>query len=245
MMRIPWSALACLALILVTAQPSLAQSHTRLFDLTLGIQVSALPQEEWIDPACGTDGGPPSLRLASFADFALCRTEARTGLHEVWFIYDDEWEYIARAYGDAEEIRRFSANILYAQPIITSLLIDDDGLVQGYRIVTDTRAPTVVRMLAHELFAVLKTGLRDAPWRCTSLPMEPGEQPYEGLFLKDNCAMVTGDRLSWLEGRNLRKPGQSFMQAPPEGYFESSTRLEVYALDAVRDAPCCRASALP
>ena len=71
--------------------------------------------------------GTPSLRLESFADFALCRTEARTGLHEVWFIYDDEWEYIARAYGDDEEIRRFSANVLYAQPIITSLLIDDDA----------------------------------------------------------------------------------------------------------------------
>ena len=244
-MRAPWSALACLVLVVVTVHPSFAQSHTRLFDLTLGIHVSTLPVEEWVDPACGTDGGPPSLRLASFADFATCRPEAGSGLHEVWFIYDDEWEYIARAYGDDEEIRRFSANVLYAQPIITSLLIDDDGLVQGYRIVTDTRAPTVLRMLAHELFAVLKTGLRDAPWRCISLPMEPGEEPYESLFLKENCAMVTEDRLYWLEARNLRKPGQGFREAPPEGYFESSTRLEVYALDAVRDAPCCRASALP
>jgi hypothetical protein len=244
-MRTLRSALACFALILVTAQPSSAQSRTRLFDLTLGIPVAELPLEEWVEPACGTDGGPPSLRLDSFADFARCRTEARTGLHELWFIYDDEWEYIARAYGDADEVRRFAANTLYAQPILTSLLIDDDGLVQGYRLVTDPRAPTLVRMLAHELFAVLKTTLREAPWRCTSLPMEPGEEPYEGVFLKDNCAMLTGDRLYWLEGRNLRKPGQGLREAPPEGYFESSTRLEVYALDAVTDAPCCRASALP
>lgn len=240
-----WSPVAGAALIMVTAQTALAQSHTRLFDLTLGIPVDALPVEEWIDPSCGTDGGPPSVRLDSFADFGRCRTEARTGLHEVWFIYDDEWEYIARAYGDDEEIRRFSANVLFAQPIVTSLLIDDGGVVQGYRIVTDTRAPTTVRMLAHELFAVLKTSLRGAAWRCTSLPALPGEEPYEGLFLKENCAMVTEDRLTWLEGRNLRKPGQSFVPAPPEGYFESSTRLEVFALDAVTDAPCCQASALP
>ena len=244
-MRASWSALSCLALLLVTAQPSLAQSRTRLFDLTFGAHVDTLPQEEWVDPACGTDGGPPSLRLASFGDFALCRTEARTGLREVWFIYDDEWEYIARAYRDPQEIGRYSANTLYGQPIVTSLLIDENGLVQGYRIVTDTRAPTAVRMLAHELFTMFKTVLRDAPWRCASLPMEAGEEPYEGLFLRDNCAMVTGDRLFWLEGRNLRKPGQGVLEAPPEGYFESSTRLEVYALDAVRDAPCCRASALP
>jgi hypothetical protein len=245
MMHAWWSALTGAALILLMAQPALAQSHTRLFDLALGTPVGELPAEEWVDPSCGTDGGPPSQRLASFADFARCRTEARTGLHEVWFIYDDEWEYVARAYGDDEEIRRFSANVLFAQPIVTSLLIDDGGLVQGYRIVTDTRAPTALRKLAHELFVVLKTNLRGSEWRCTSLPMSPGEEPYEGLFLKDNCAMVTEDRLTWLEGRNLRKPGQGFMQAPPEGYFESSTRLEVFALDAVRDAPCCQASALP
>lgn len=242
-MRASFSTVACLAQILVTAQPSLAQSRTRIFDLTLGTPVTALPAAEWVDPACGTDGGPPSLRLESFADFALCPIEARTGLHEVWFIYDDEWEYIARAYRDPFEIGLYSANVFYGQPIIMSLLVDDGGLVQGYRVITDPRAEVIVRREASSLFAIFQSLMNDAPWQCTDLPPEERESAAYGVFLKSDCVMVSEDRFAWAKGRHFRKPGQGNFQVAlmPEGYFESSARLDVYALAAVKDAPCCRA----
>ncbi len=75
----------------------------------------------------------------SFAEFAQCAVERTTGLHEVWFRYDDEMEYIARARRSDIMIRQYQANSIAGQPIITSLLIDDAGLVQGYRIVNDPR----------------------------------------------------------------------------------------------------------
>lgn len=244
-MRFLLSALASLGIVAVAPPDSFAQSHARIFGVEFGTPVSALPVDEWVDPACGTDGGPPSLRLASFEDFARCRPEEDTGLREVWFIYDDEWEYVARAWRDEGEISRYSANVFFRQPIVTSLLIDDAGLVQGYRVVTDPRAPVAVRQEAHSLFAVLKGVVNDAPWQCVDIPPGAAESPANGGFLKTDCVMVAEDRFATLQGRLLRKPGQDFFDVPPDAYFESLTRLDVYARDAVTDAACCRAFLRP
>jgi hypothetical protein len=244
-MRLLPSALACLIAMPIAAPTAFAQSTARIFDVELGSSVGDLPSDQWVDPSCGTDGGPPGLRLESFADFGRCPVEEGTGLHEIWFIYDDEWEYIARAYRDPVEIGRYSENVFYGQPIITSLLIDDDGLVQGYRVVTDPRAPTEVRLLAHTLATIFKAQFRDALWQCENLPPVEREQPVDGVFVKEDCVMVSPDRLVMLQGRLLRKPGQADFQVAPEGYFDSSARLEVFDIDAVRDAPCCQAFARP
>src|SRR5689334_4616170 len=101
------------------------QPAPKIWDVKLGTPVAALPLDEFVDPACGTNGGPPSRVLRSFAEFTLCPVEKTTGLHEVWFRYDDEMEYIARARRSDIMIRQYQANALAGQPIITSLLIDD------------------------------------------------------------------------------------------------------------------------
>lgn len=229
---------------------TLAQSRARIFDVELGSPVGALPSDEWVDPACGTNGGPPSLELDSFADFASCPVEAQTGLREIWFIYDDEWEYIALAYRDPAEIRSYSANVFFQQPIITSLLVDDAGLVQGYRVITDPRAPIDLRRETYVLYGIFKSLFNDAPWQCTDLPRDERERPINGLFLKATCVMASDQHFITVEVRHLHKPGQDVRDVPrlrdlAEGDFESSARLDVYTVNAVRDAPCCRASARP
>jgi len=242
-MRLLLPVCACLMAISVSGHVALAQVSKRIFDVQLGGPVSKLPSDQWVDPSCGTNGGPPSIRLDSFAGFAQCRTERDTGLHEVWFIYDDEWEYIARAYRDPVEIGRYSANTFYSQPIITSLLIDDGGLVQGYRVVTDPRAPDDTRLLAHTLTEVFKAQFGAGDWQCVDLPQQEREKPVDGTFVKQDCASVSADRYVKVQGRLLRKPGQGNFDVAPEGYFESSARLEVYSTDAVKGAPCCQTSA--
>ena len=134
---------------------------TKIWDIKLGTPIAALPLEQFVDPACGTNGGPPSRVLAGFADFALCPLDKATGLHEVWFRYDDELEYVARARRSEIMIRLYQANSLGGQPIITSLLIDDSGMVQGYRIVNDPRAAGGTRIEAYgpvELFKGMAPG---------------------------------------------------------------------------------------
>ena len=70
---------------------------SKIWDIKLGTPVDALPLDNFVDPACGTNGGPPSRVLKGFNEFAQCTVERTTGLREVWFRYDDEMEYVARA----------------------------------------------------------------------------------------------------------------------------------------------------
>jgi hypothetical protein len=245
MSAIPRIVLTVLAVVLLT-EGSRAQSSARILDVELGTHVSDLPLDEWVNPSCGTNGGPPSIELRSFAEFARCPVEAATGLREVWFIYDDEWEYIARAYRDPVEIRSYSANVFFQQPIITSLLVDEGGLVQGYRMITDPEAPEDLRREAYSLFSILRQQFGTEPWRCEDLPPAARETAIEGVFLKSDCVNVSEQRFVWLSGRHLRKAGQSpreyaGQRLPPGSLFDSSVRLEVFALDAVRNEPCCQA----
>ena len=242
--------LAAILIVLACGGVARAQSTVRIFDIQPGLPVADLPVGEFVDPACGTNGGPPSLPLSGFDQFAMCAAEPDTGLHEVWFIYDDEWEYIARAQRDELVIRRYSANSFFGQPIITSLLIGGDGIVQGYRVVTDPRAPPEVRIEGHLLAAYFKGMFNDTEWICIDLPQDAREQPIDRLFIKQACEMRTEDLVARIEVHHLYKPGQDLRLNPrmldeAVGDFESWTRLEVFAAAAVRDAPCCRASLRP
>src|SRR5437667_9626765 len=70
-----------------------------VWDLKLGKPISAQPSpDEYRGFACGSNGGAPRQPLSGWSDFARCRAEPN-GLHEVYFEYDDELEYIAPAKG--------------------------------------------------------------------------------------------------------------------------------------------------
>ena len=51
-----------LALTLAGAVAVVAAGRPAIWDVRLGSPVSALP-DEFVDPACGTNGGPPGLRI--------------------------------------------------------------------------------------------------------------------------------------------------------------------------------------
>ena len=227
---------------------ALGQGRERIFDVAFGTPVSALPQDEFVDPACGTNGGPPTLPLGGFEDFAQCPVEEETGLREIWFIYDDELEYIARAHREERIINRYSANSFFGQPIITSLMIDDAGLVQGYRVITDPRAPPDVRIEGFMLSGPFKGMFSDAPWACTNFPRGQRQESIEGIFINTACELRSEAHVVKRVVHHFFKPGQDLRVNQRNldvsaGEFESSTRLEVYSAEAVRDAPCCRASA--
>jgi hypothetical protein len=204
---------------------------TKIWDIRLGTPVAALPLDQFVDPACGNNGGPPSRVLAGFAEFALCPLDKATGLHEVWFRYDDELEYIARARRSEIMIRLYQANVLGGQPIITSLLIDDAGLVEGYRIVNDPRVAGSTRVEAYGLNELFK-GMVAPGLDCVDLPPAAGERPVEDLFVKQSCESKADGQVTRIEARHYYKPGQ-FLVNPndnriTQNEFESSARLEVF-----------------
>ncbi|MBO0750725.1 MAG: hypothetical protein J2P53_01335 [Bradyrhizobiaceae bacterium] len=201
-----------------------------IWDIELGIAVSALPLKDFVDPACGTNGGPPARVLKGFDEFALCPAEAATGLHEVWFRYDDEMEYIARARRSSVLIRQYQANSLAGQPIITSLLIDDAGRVQGYRIINDPRADAATRIDAFNLADLFK-GIAGMGLPCTDLPPADGERPIDDVFIKEICELETDGKVVRVEQRRYYKAGQYAVDPDSratENQFESAARLEVY-----------------
>jgi hypothetical protein len=235
-MRTVWLSTAAAFALSLTLGGAQAQAPARtpapkVWDIKPGTAVAALPLDHFVDPACGTNGGPPSRVLASFADFAQCGLERTTGLREIWFRYDDEMEYVARARRSDLMIRQHRANSIAGQPIITSLLIDDGGLVQGYRIVNDPRADSRTRITAFGLADVFK-GVAGLGLVCTDLPLADGERPIEDWYLKQICEKVVDGRITRIEARRYYKPGQ-FAVGPndnqvTENLFESSARLDVY-----------------
>jgi hypothetical protein len=234
------SSLAAAGLTLLLAAPPAAwaqQPLPRIWDIELGTPVGELPEEEFVDPACGTNGGPPGLRIAGFEQFARCRPEA-SGLREIWFRYDDELEYIARAARDPDATARNNAMVVLGQPVILSLLIDAAGRVQGYRIFTDPHAEEDLRQGAYLIAVAFKARFGADGWACQDLPPAEGETPIAGTFVKQQCEKQASDQKMTVESRYYYKPGQALIDPntglPTVNQFESSARLELVQAGALR-----------
>jgi hypothetical protein len=227
---------ATLALLLV-GSGALAQLRPKIWDMTFGTPVADLPDEEFVDPACGTNGGPPGQRLAGLDEFEKCRAEA-TGLREVWFRYDDEEEYIARAVRNPDAVARANTMVMLGQPIMLSLLADRAGRLQAYRIFTDPRADPDLRKDAYLIGNAFKARYGSDGWDCMDEPPAVGETAFEGIFIKQRCRKLAQGHQVTIESRHYYKPGQAMVD-PNSGVstvnqFESSARIEVVAIEALQ-----------
>ena len=219
-------------------QSATAQDRAqRIWDVQLGTHVGQLPVRDFVDPACGTNGGPPGMFLESFEMFEVCPIEP-SGLREIWFRYEDVLEYVARARRDETLIRQYLATQILGQPVILSLLVDPEGMVRGYRVITDPKADALLRYDAASLGVHFKTRFGMDGWDCMDLPAAQGETPIGREFVKERC-VKTMDEVSYaVESRYYHKPGQGmldpFTRQPMTNQFESSARLEVVESAAVR-----------
>ena len=230
-----WAAWLGFVLIwLAPIEPIRAQDRpTRLnvWDIHIGEAATAIP-DGFVNYACGTNGGPPSVPLANFTEFNKCRANP-DGLREVYFEYDDELEYWARALDLKAEIRMYAGTTAYEFPVVASVLFDDAGWVKGERLVTDPRQQ--VSRDRNE-FWVLADFLRhrfgDDGWECQDLPPAEGEGPVGSNFVKNHCERTAAGLHFVLEQRYLHKKGQRFVDPnsgkPRKEDYESETRFEIY-----------------
>jgi hypothetical protein len=243
-----WFSAALTALII---WPAAAEGLRRatVWDLRLGQPIAAQPAaEDFRAFACGADGGPPRQRLAGWRDFARCKPNA-DGLHEVYFEYDDEYEYIARARDLPREIARWAGTTEGGFPVIVSALFDDGGVLAGIRLVTDPRpdfrndvtdADQRKRADAHVFGQLMAARFGVEPARdCKAEPPTEGETAIGDVFVKQRCMLVdakNGRRVA-IAVNFFRKPGQSGVnpQLPTQltqGQFESSAKVEIFRLEA-------------
>jgi hypothetical protein len=186
-------------------------SEGDLRELRVGMTVGELPAEGYTDLACGHDGGAPGEPLGAWQDYGRCAQDAR-GLHEVVFAFA---ESRLAALGD-----RWEGTKVAGHPVIPSLLIDDAGVVQGLRIVTDPDARLYLKKKAF-LFGIRVMGRygRDG-WTCTDLP--PGDkQPVGGMLIDRHCEKQDHDRRLILETDLYRAAGQEGRE------FTGAARLEI------------------
>jgi hypothetical protein len=198
-----------------------------VWDVPLGAKIADLP-DDYVDYACGNNGGPPSTPLRGWNDFKRCRPDPN-GLHEVYFRYDDEVEYWAKANNLIAQMEQYIGTKTYGFPITVSALINDDGqgsgIVRGIRIVSDPRDPTGDRDEAYLLRNFLNARFGREGWQCEDLSPENGETPVTGIFIKQRCEKdMDGGVHGLLVTRHLRKPGQS--QYDPHSGKETTNQFE-------------------
>ena len=203
--------------------------RAEIWDLQPGMNASQLP-DEFVDLACGAGAGAPALAIGGWGDYRRCRPES-SGLREVFFRYDDEFEYWARANDLTVEFEQFVGTKAYGFPILASALIDDAGVLRGLRIASDPRSDDN-RQDAYLLKNYLTARFGRDGWTCADMPAEQGESAVDGVLLKQNCTRASDDgtRLT-LNTRHLRKAGQSAVDPrtgrQTRGQFESMVRFEL------------------
>ncbi|MCW5697995.1 MAG: pentapeptide repeat-containing protein [Bauldia sp.] len=242
MTALKWTAAALALGAALAAAPVLAQGvdvEPSVWDLDLGTHAADLPAAEFADYACGTNGGPPSLPIGGWTDYAQCRPDAATGWHEVYFQYDDLYEYVALAQRDQQRAALYGGTSVYSRPVIASALFDDDGFLRGIRLVTDPRVNLATREQAYTLGGFLQARY-DGDWVCEDLPVNEGEIDYRGRFIKKICTLddpATGI-VRTIETHLYRRPGQTILNPdnePTSGYFESLTRSEEFLTAEIPD----------
>jgi hypothetical protein len=241
--------LASIAASICVAAGAGAQEVRRatVWDLRLGQPIAAQPPPDQFRAfACGANGGPPRQRLAGWSDFMRCPA-GPDGLHEIYFEYDDEYEYIARARDLPREIARWAGTTEGGFPVIVSALFDARGVLAGIRLVTDARpdfrsevtdAAQRRRAAAHLFgqYAAARYGIEPAR-DCEAEPPAEGESAVGDVFVKQRCELTdtANARRVRVAANYFRKPGQSGVnpQLPTQltqGQFESSARLEIWTL---------------
>jgi hypothetical protein len=214
------------------AQPQLNDQPARVevWDIKLGTPIERLP-DEFTDYACGTNGGPPSIPLNGWRDFRRCRPDA-AGLREVYFRYDDELEYWAKANDFATEIEKYSGTKVYDFPVVLSARFDESGVLAGLRMVSDPRDTSRDRDEAYLLRNFLTARFGRDGWDCVDLPLADGETPVARTFIKQRCRKtIEGAAVADIETHFFRKKGQSQIDPQSgrmtEGQFESLVRFEL------------------
>lgn len=185
-----------------------------LRDLRVGVHVSELPAEGYVNFACGTDDGAPDKPIEGWSHYARCPADA-SGWHEVSFEYDEE----ANPWAEVSDM--FEGTQVAGHPVVPSLLIDDQGVVQAIRIVTDPDAPLYFKKKAFLLYLRVMGRYGKEGWECVEHEPAKGRSPVGGMYIDRRCEKAFHDRQLIIDTELYRTAGQHGRE------FTGATRLEI------------------
>lgn len=218
-LRVTASALLVTALLGTPAHAAEDPDDGDIRDLRLGLHVAEMPDQGYVNFACGTNGGEAGAPVEGWTGYARCPPEA-SGLHEVTFDYDESLQPWA-AVNDQWEGTKIAGH-----PVILSVLIDDAGIVQGIRAVTDPGARMYMKKKAFLLNLRVKGRYGRDGWECRQEDPGANRTPVGGMFIDEVCEKIYNGRRLLLRTSLYRTPEQS-----GQG-FTNSTRFEVLSPSA-------------
>jgi hypothetical protein len=216
-------------MVAATVAPAVAAARPTFWDLVLGSAAEALPAG-FAEFACGTDGGAPGRPISGFAEFALCQPDQR-GWHEVYFRYDDEAEYRARALEQSLAVELLAGTRVYGVPVVASALFDPEGVLAELRLSSDARGVEPGDRSDHwTLGNSLMRHFGAEGWHCEAQPLAEGETPVSSYFIKDRCTKTIDAAELTIRREYYHRRGHQFVddfgKAQPAS-FVSTARFEM------------------
>jgi hypothetical protein len=178
-------------------------SGNDLRDIRIGIAVADLPSTGYADFSCAADA---ARRLSDWSGWRDCPAGA-DGLRALRFGYDP--------------VTSRNGTVVAGHPAILTALIDTAGTVAGLKIETDPSARFYLRKKAFLFGPQVKARYGADGWDCTRAPLDAGEQPVGGVYVKERCTKTVQGRALVVERNLFRQAGQD------EKSFVDETRVTI------------------
>ena len=166
--------LAAATLVVMAGGAKAQDTDVRQF--RVGMPLAELPTEGYKQFTCAA--ADPPRAIAGWADYKLCPADAAGG-REVAFRYDDPGKDETRVAG---------------QEILISIVLASDGTVEAIRMKTDPHARLFRRKRGFIFGEQVMSRYGEADWACKDAPPRPGEEAVGGLFVRQHCEKIIGDR---------------------------------------------------
>jgi hypothetical protein len=204
-----------LFLILFCSGLAWAQENDDLRDLRVGMPVSAIPADEYIDLSCA---GTNNQTIDGWSDFRKCPKTA-AGLYSVGFRFNSRLNSLARV-NDSYEGTKVAGH-----PVRLTVLIDEQGTIDALRIDTDPQARLFWRKKAYLLALAFKNRYGEDGWECRSREPSEGQTAVGGVFILEHCEKNAEGRKLALDRSVYRARGQSIND------FVNETHIEIRRID--------------
>jgi hypothetical protein len=197
-------------LLWLTAPQAQAQNYsgTDLRDIKIGGKVAELPAEGYVDFSCAADANAKPAGWSAWHDCPA----GTDGLHALRFGFDPATSR--------------EGTIVAGHPVVLTVLVDKDGVVEGLKIDTDPKTRLYLRKKAFLFGQQVEDRYGADGWACTKADLAAGEESVGGVHVKDKCTKTTNGRAITIERSLYRKAGQD------EKNFVDETRVTILRASA-------------
>ena len=215
-----------LFLILFCCSGAWGQESEDLRDLRVGMSISAIAPDEYIDLRCA---GTSNQTIGGWSDFRKCPKTA-AGLYPVSFRFNNSLNGLAQV-NDS-----YQGTKVAGHPVVLSVLLDDQGTIDALRIDSDPQARLFWRKKAYLLALAFKNRYGEDGWECRNQDPTEGQTSVGGVLIMEHCEKKAEGRQLLLDRAVYRARGQ------PINDFVNETHIEIRRIGGASSSALDRAN---